>query len=344
MPKKELGEGHHAPSQHVAPEKIMLPLELLRRIPRGRKVTAEQLHQQLSDAGIKRDIRSIQRQLKVLCEQFDIECDDREQPYGYCWLQEARGLALPILTPKESLLLKLAQEQLKHLLPARLMNSLDTFFEQANINLLTQNDAVLEREWAQKVRVVDTTQPLLAPTIRENVFENVSEALYLNRWLNLDYQNVQGVRKQIQVMPLGLAQQGPRLYLVCRFHGYDNERSLALHRIHSAEVSALNFERPKDFDLKKYEDEGRFGFGSGKKIKLRFYIRASHGQHLIESPLSIDQQVVKHDGSFEITATVVESHMLGWWLNGFGDAVWGVTKEDVVEGNERGVQQINTNN
>ena len=316
----------------------MLALELLRRIPRGRKVTAEQLHQQLSDAGIERDLRSVQRQLKMLCEQFEIECDDRAQPYGYSWLPDARGLALPILTPKESLLLKLAQEQLQHLLPARLMSSLDTFFKQANINLLTQNHAFLEREWAQKVRVVDTTQPLLAPTIRENVFENVSEALYLNRWLNLDYQNVQGVRKRITVMPLGLAQQGPRLYLVCRFDGYDNERSLALHRIHSAEVSGLNFERPKDFDLKMYEDEGRFGFGHGKKIQLHFFIRPTHGQHLLESPLSTDQHVVKHDDSLEITATVVESDMLNWWLRGFGEAVWGVTKEAVLNGNEQGGQ------
>jgi hypothetical protein len=190
MPKKELAEGQHVPPKNDNQEKIKLALELLRRIPRGRRVTAAQLHQQLLDAGIQRDLRTIQRQLKMLCEQFEIECDDRVQPYGYSWLPEARGLTLPILTPSESLLLKLAQEQLQHLLPARLMSSLDTFFKQANINLLTQNHAFLEREWAQKVRVVDTTQPLLAPTIRENVFENVSEALYLNRWLNLDHRKL----------------------------------------------------------------------------------------------------------------------------------------------------------
>ncbi|WP_257266243.1 hypothetical protein [Endozoicomonas sp. ONNA2] len=36
------------------------------------------------------------------------------------------------------------------------------------------------------------------------------------------------------VMPLGLAQQGPRLFLVCRFKGYDDERNLAMHRMLSA--------------------------------------------------------------------------------------------------------------
>lgn len=57
------------------------------------------------------------------------------------------------------------------------------------------------------------------------MFDAVSEALYYNRWLNIDYSNAHGTRRQVEVMPLGLAQQGSRLYLVCRFKGYDNERS-----------------------------------------------------------------------------------------------------------------------
>ena len=74
-----------------------------------------------------------------------------------------------------------------------------------------------------------------------------------------------------------LAQQGPRLYLVCRFDGYDNERSLALNRISSAAVSTLGFERPKDFDLQKYDADGRFGFGEGKRISLKFRIKRAAG-------------------------------------------------------------------
>jgi predicted DNA-binding transcriptional regulator YafY len=122
-------------------------------------------------------------------------------------------------------------------------------------------------------------------------------------------------------MPLGLAQQGPRMYLVCRFDGYDNERSLAVHRILSARASTLTFERPKDFDLKQYDDDGRFGYGDGERIRLSFRIEKAAGQHLLESPLSSDQQVVERDDSYEITATVVDSDMLERWLRGFGNAV-----------------------
>lgn len=303
-------------------ETVLLAVELLRRIPRGRKVTAGELHKQLKDAGIDRDLRTIQRQLEMLSEHFEIERDDRSKPYGYRWLEQAKALAVPNLTPQESLLLQLAEEHLKNLLPSRLMKSMEGFFSQAKRNLGPDSSARLEREWPGKVRVVATSQPLLPPKIVPGVFEIVSEALYSNRWLHLDYRNSAGKRNKVEVMPLGLVQQGPRLYLVCRYRGYDNERNLALHRILSAEMSTLTFDRPKEFDLKKYDDDGRFGFGDGEKIRLTFRIERNAGIHLQESPLSSDQKVIELEGgNLEVTATVVDSAMLEWWLRGFDDAV-----------------------
>ena len=308
-------------------ETVLLAVELMRRIPRGRKVTAGELHQQLKDAGIERELRTIQRQLEMLSEHFEIERDDRSKPYGYRWLEQAKALAMPNLTPQESLLLQLAEEHLKNLLPPRLMKSMDAFFSQARRNLGSESTARLEREWPGKVRVVATSQPLLPPKIVPGVFEAVSEALYANRWLTLDYQNSAGKRRSITVMPLGLAQQGPRLYLVCRFDGFNNERSLALHRIRKAEASTLTFERPAEFDLQKYDDDGRFGFGEGHRVQLRFRITKDAGLHLTESPLSTDQQYVEaQDGWLEIIATVVDSSMLDWWLRGFGKAVTNIQK------------------
>lgn len=311
-------------------ETVLLAVELLRRIPRGRKVTASELHRQLTDAGIDRDLRTIQRQLEMLSEHFEIERDDRSKPYGYRWLEQAKALAVPNLTPQESLLLQLAEEHLKNLLPARLMKSMEGFFSQAKRNLGPDSSARLEREWPGKVRVVATSQPLLPPKVAPSVFEVVSEALYSNRWLLLDYRNSTGKRNKVEVMPLGLVQQGPRLYLVCRYRGYENERNLALHRILSAEISTLTFERPKEFDLKRYDDDGRFGFGDGEKVRLTFVIEHDAGLHLLESPLSSDQQVHELDGGkLEITATVIDSAMLDRWLRGFGRAVTAVRKNTI---------------
>ena len=311
-------------------ETVLLAVELLRRIPRGRKITAGELHRQLKDAGMERTERTIQRQLEMLSSHFEIERDERSKPYGYRWLERAQSLAVPHLTPQESLLLQLAEEHLKHLLPARLMKSMDSFFTQARRNLGddSQGHGVrLAREWPCKVRVVATSQPLLPPAIAPGVLEEVSEALYANRWLELDYKNAAGKQKSIKVMPLGLAQQGPSLYLVCRYEGFENERSLALHRIRKAEASTLTFERPAEFDLQKYDDDGRFGFGEGERVRLTFCMATEAGFHLRETPLSKDQQVRdRGDGWMEVTATVVDSAMLEWWLRGFGEAVTKVKK------------------
>lgn len=309
-------------------ETVLLAVELLRRIPRGRKVTASELHRQLKDAGIERDLRTIQRQLEMLSEHFEIERDDRSKPYGYRWLEQAKALAVPNLTPQESLLLQLAEEHLKNLLPTRLMKSMEGFFSQAKRNLGPGSSARLEREWPTKVRVVATSQPLLPPKIGTGVFEVVSEALFSNRWLHLDYRNSGGKRNKVEVMPLGLVQQGPRLYVVCRYRGYDNERNLALHRILAAEMSTLTFERPKEFDLQKYDADGRFGFGEGERVRLTFFINREVGAHLLETPLSTDQEISEQeDGQLKITATVVNSAMLDWWLRGFGDAVSHVQRD-----------------
>ena len=318
------------PKRPDALETLQLSLELLRRIPKRGSITATELRLQLRDAGFEREPRTIQRLLETLSDPdstfYGIERDDSSKPYRYRWKENVKGLTLPGLSTQESLLLTLAEQQLSSLLPAKLMKSMQGFFSQARGQLDEKSTSQREREWLDKVRVVSTSQPLLPPKIDANVFQQVSDALYGNQWLDVDYKNAEGERKASRVMPLGLAQQGPRMYLVCRYEGYDNERCLALHRFISAEASTLTFDRPRDFDLKQFDDAGRFGYGDGTQIRLSFRIEKEAGLHVVECPLSVDQQVVELDDAYEITATVVDSAMLDWWLRGFGDAVCEVNR------------------
>jgi len=78
-------------------ETVLLALELLHRIPRNRKVSAPELYEQLSGTKVERNLRTIQRQLEMLSEHFEIERDDRSKPYGYRWKERARGWSLPML-------------------------------------------------------------------------------------------------------------------------------------------------------------------------------------------------------------------------------------------------------
>lgn len=310
-------------------ETLHIALELLRRIPRGSKISAPELREQLQQAGLARDLRTIQRQLEMLTKHFGIERDDSSRPFGYRWSPAAKPLLQPNLTEQEALLLALAEQHLRNLLPANLMKSMNGFFSQARSKIGPHTNAQREREWLSKVRVVSETQPLLPPKIRPGVFDEVSSALYANRWLQVDYQNANGKRSLKEVMPLGLAQQGPRLYLVCRYADHENERSLALHRMFSASVMAHTFVRPKDFDLKQYDDDGRFGFGEGERISVTFRIDKLAGRHLLETPLSTDQQVVELKNTYEITATVVDSEVFWRWVRGFGELVTLLEREDL---------------
>lgn len=306
-------------------ETLTLAFEVLKRIPKHRKVTASELHQELKSAGIERNIRTVQRNLEMLSEHFDIEKDSRSKPYGYSWHKYSPGFSLSgSLSPQESLLLCLAEEYLSNLLPSNVMNSLKGFFTEAKYQLNPTQETQKEREWLQKVRVVSETQPLLAPNINTEVFNTVSYALFHDKWLAVDYVNAKKEQKKVKVMPLGLAQQGPRLYLVCRFESYDNERTLALHRIKEAKVSTIGFERPKDFKLSQYDADGRFGFGEGTECTIEFCINKKAGHHLLETPLSNNQQIQEFTTHYLISATVIRSKQLLQWLNGFGDDVWGV--------------------
>ncbi|MFC3176433.1 WYL domain-containing protein [Undibacterium amnicola] len=308
---------------------MLLAIELLKRIPRHTKITATELRDQLAAAGHVRNLRSIQRLLSTLSEDLEIECDTRNKPYGYRWKERSNGLNLPVLSEQESLLLALAQEHLRHLLPQNLFKSMEGFFSQAQSNLNPYSKAKKEREWLQKVRVVSTTQPLLPPQVDATVLEEVSNALYANKWLEIEYRNANDKVTNSKVMPLGLAQQGPRLYLACRFDGHDNERSLALHRIAKAKATPFEFERPQ-FDLEQYDADGRFGFGEGVKVRLTFVITKIAGRHLLESPLALDQTVIDQGEEYQICATVVDTAQLEWWLRGFGTQVRNVVRASLL--------------
>ena len=70
-------------------ESLVFALELLRRIPRHRRITARELHKQLQEAGLNKGPAYSPASTEVIERAyFDIECDDREKPYGYRWIEQ----------------------------------------------------------------------------------------------------------------------------------------------------------------------------------------------------------------------------------------------------------------
>ncbi len=307
---------------------LHLQLAILRLIPKSRKTSAKEIQARLAEIGYKRDIRTIQRQLLSLCEAFKTELDcDGEKPCGYRWKENSNGLGVPILTEHQSLVLMLAKNQLATLLPTNIMASMEPFFEQAKRNLLDDDAKKAGSEWLGKVAIAPTSQPLIPAKMNPEFFTIISIALYQNKMLNIRYKNSEGKQHSAQIKPLALVQQGPSCYLVAQYED-GNIFHLALHRFLDVNASTFTFQRPKEFNLKKYMDEARFGFGRGKKIRLTFHIDRLQGFYLLETPLSEDQTLLEtHPDYYVMQATVVESAMLDGWLASYGEDIWHVKKE-----------------
>ena len=299
-------------------------IELLRRIPSGRKVTARDLQTDLENCGIHRDLRSVQRYLERLSEHYPIERDERSKPYGYRWAPGSEGITLPLLSSQQALLLSMAEQQLRQVIPANLHAALRPLFSQAQRQLeepAYAHRAKKERSWIKKTIVMPTSQPLMPPAIKNDVFECVSDALYHDLWLDLEYRSATGKQISSRVMPLGLVQQGVKLYLVCRFEGFKDNRMLVLHRIARANLTEDSFDRPSDFDLSNFHADGYSGFGQGRRVLLSLIMTKGGGQHLLETPLSNDQIVVDMGDTMKIEAQIADTPMLDWWLRALGDAV-----------------------
>ena len=203
----------------------------------------------------------------MLSMHFDIERHDSHKPYGYRWTERAKGMLIPTITEQESLLLSLSESYLRNSLPSTLINFIEGFFIQARLDSGTHENHERKTGWLEKILVIDPTPSFLPPSIRDGVFEGVSNALYANRWLTVDYENITGNHSTQSIMPLALVLKQPKLFLVGRFQHNDNETALALHRMKSAKESAITFERPKDFNLHTYNNDWPFGFIEEKRIK-----------------------------------------------------------------------------
>ena len=305
--------------------RLAMALEVLKRIPKKGLVSTHRLQSHLESVGIRRNIRSIQRLMNELSETLPIHQDKRDQTYGYRWKPEAQiELSIPGLNNLEALLFLLAKEHLESILPPGLLRDMEPFFAEAR-NKLVGDARSPENEWRSKVAISQRTHPLLAPDLEEGVLETISECLFANREVEVRYRNRLGEEKAHQLKPYGLVNSSPVLYLVAAMaHKPDRIGAFALHRMIEAQASTIQFQRPADFNLDGFVEEGKFAYGDGSKVELSFEIPKGAGLHLTEAPLSDDQKVEELENTYRITATVIDSMRLRNFLYGISGEVLGV--------------------
>jgi predicted DNA-binding transcriptional regulator YafY len=298
---------------------------MLRLIPRApAKIDVKNLQQQLRDADFTVTTRTVQRDLLDLSTVFPLVSDDREKPYGWSWQRTAPSFDLPGLSVPDALTLTLVEQHLRNQLPPTALDALEPQFRSAARVLNELDASVTSKAWLGKVRTIAPLQPLQAPALNAECQRTVYLALMKNLQLRLRYKkrDLAVATHYPVVHPLAIVQRGGIVYLVCTFADHDDVRTLALHRVHEAELVYAEVRKPRDFDVDAFIASGAFCFLTGPPIKLRATFQRPVAEHLFETPLSDDQMLVScEDGSVLVTATVASTRTLVYWLTGFGAAV-----------------------
>ena len=330
-------ERRHSDADKASPYRTARAyMQILGLLSRQHWVSASQVQARLEEAGWCYGKRAVEKMLKSLAEEHPgVERDDSVKPYLYRWCSDLHLPWNPELSDREALTLLLAAEHLRQLLPSEVQQWLDGRFREARSRLDPVRGVQPFNTWSQKVAVVNLLPPMMPPHISPEVYQNVSQALLKDLWLNVDYRNADGQLKQNRrVMPLALVQQAERLFLVCRFSDYDDIRHLALHRMVTAQATPHSFERPRDFSLQRHINAGRFGFSNGEPMRLKLRVHRHIADLLSETPLSKDQEISLATGEEPraiVTATVPRSEQIRWWIRMQGLAVEVMEPEDLLE-------------
>jgi len=303
-------------------ETLLRQWQMLGYLPRyPAKITASILKDKLDSEQFSVSKRTIERDLMELSLVFPLALDSRSKPYGWSWQKDAPAFDLPGLSNNESLTLMLFEQNLRQLTPTSTLEVMEPYFKAARQRLSKLED-VGKIRWIDKVRTVSPNQPLLPAVTDPEVYQAVSEALLNDRQMKITYRPKSGDMTEYRIHPLAMVQRGAITYLYVLIFDYQDTRTLALHRIVSAEILNKKTSYPKNFNIDEEIAKGRFAFGEGNSIKLKAKFSATQGAHLYETPLSHDQTIDElPEGDLIITATVSNTPQLRWWILAMGDGV-----------------------
>jgi len=313
---------------------LMRQWSMLRFVPRHpKKISTLDIQNSLANVGFKISQRSIQRDLMTLSDIFPLVCDERSKPYGWSWMHDGEVMDIPGMDSHTALAFHLTEKHLRSLLPKSTLNLLAPHFKTAEKVLSNLKKKRGTPSWTDKVRVLNRGPDLKAPTLDSEIQLEVYDALLLNRKLEITYNpRAEKGTKEYQVNPLGLVFKDGIFYLVCSFWDYPDIRLITLHRILSAKLLDIPSRIHKVFNLDEYIASGELDFIVGGKIKLEALFSKEAAFHLHERPLSSDQTLVEQDnGHFLLTATVLDTSELRWWLMGFGAQIEVLSPKSIRE-------------
>ena len=298
--------------------------EMLRLLPKAPspQATVKQIREKLANVGFGVDDRTVQRDLKSLAAVFPIDVQDRAPPYGWRWNRDAH-FDIPSMPLSEALALELVEQYLQPLLPLSQIDVLQGMFQASRQKLNGVGAGNPLSQWSSRVRVVQASQPFIAPKVGLEVQSVIYEGLLKRRQVSVNYRNANDELKEgMPLHLLGLVQRGPVTFLIARARDYNDNRIFDLHRVESAKLLDEMVNEPDDFDLDEYLATGALEFSqAGKRIAIELRLHDRQARLLKETPISIDQKITLdlQEGWSRLVATVNDTVQLRWWLRSLGE-------------------------
>lgn len=293
---------------------------ILQMLPTRTRISTNHILDRLVNAhGISTTLRTVQRDLNDLEDNFPLICDG-EKEAGWSWSKDAPAFGIANMDPATVLTFKLAEQHLERLFPRGTLAALEPYFKAANDKIKKTSESTLS-QWPDKIRVVSRNMPAKHPQISDDILDKVYTAVLDERRFNATYRTVGGKIKEFDVNPLGMAFVDGLTYLVATLNEHDDPLLLLLHRMLDVKPTNVPVTVPEGFNLAEYTNT-ELSFPIGTDIKLQaFFSKKSDIERLREAPLSDDQKIAERNGGWSLQATVSDSHQLRWWLRGYGDRV-----------------------
>ncbi len=302
-------------------------IRTLQLIPRHsaksqRKIGTGELLERLEQSGFSINLRSLQRDLQKLSEQFPgLRNDGNRDALGWYWEEGAELLDIPAMDPAMALSFKLAEKFLSPVMPAQI-EALRPYLDAAQHSLGQRSN------WLDRIHIEPRSMPLIPAAIDPTVLDTVHRALIEQKRLRARYRPREGEAAEYELNPLGLVLRHEVTYLVATAWDFTDPRHYALHRFDGEHMELLETpaRSPEGFDFGEYIRGASFQYRlNDDPIHLQLAMYRPRARHLAETPLSEDQEIREYqpveDDWVQITATVADSLQLRWWLLGLGDQV-----------------------
>lgn len=297
--------------------------EIVKRIPRHpSRISTRELEAHLKDQGITVSMRTIQRDLHTLATIFSgLTSDGVKDEAGWFWTKDSEIHDFPTMNPPMAFAFHLMEALNVERFSPAVMQDVQPYFKRSN-HILESLPQKNMRKYHDKFRIMPRSQPLIPAEIDSKVISVIYEALLDGKQFNGCYRRRDGKAVDYDIHPLGLVFRESVVYLVATLWDYQEVRQLALHRFSACTLLNRPATVPADFRLDTYIQSGAFEYkqGDGKPLKLVALFAQGAAYHLRETRLSEDQ-VIEETGDDEwvrVTASVLNTQQLRWWLLGFG--------------------------